>query len=226
MTEGYTLLFIDVDGVLNSTRNNKAVPFIPEIMARLARLVRESGAQPVLSTAWRLKEESRTRVIAQFLEYGLPMPLSCTPRILGPRGNEVLAWLQMNTENVLQDRELNHGTLRTEAGEFEEAQFRLPARIKVAQFAIIDDRDFRTLMHGGAHRHLLTERHFVHIYAAIGMQQSDADLVRLLLCGGDDQQPCTHCAAKVLISTTHPTNERLLFCDLACLALYDNKRVA
>ena len=220
MTEGYSLIFIDVDGVLNSTTENRDEKFIPEIMTRLARLVKDTGATPVLSTAWRLKKESREEVVAQFLEYGLPMPLGCTPRILGPRGNEVLAWLQMNTRNVLQDRELHYGEFREESGEFTEAQYRLPVRIKVAQYVIVDDRDFRTVIHGGMHRELLTDEHFVHIDPRTGMQHADAALVREILCGAGAR--CERCKERVLHATRHPFDEKL-FCDQACMTVYSNK---
>lgn len=220
MTEGYSLIFIDVDGVLNSTTENLEEKFVPEIMKRLARLVKETGATPVLSTAWRLKKESRDEVVRQFLEYGLPLPLGCTPRILGPRGNEVLAWLQMNTLNVLTDHELHYGTFKEEPGEFGESQYRLPVRIKVAQYVIVDDRDFRTLIHGGMHRELLTEAHFVHIDPRTGIQHEDAALIREILCG--DGERCTRCRERVLHATRHPFDETL-FCDQACLTVYNNK---
>lgn len=57
------ILFLDIDGVLNHTRTRGAmwspgeplpIPIAPECMARLNRLVAETGAKIVMSSSWRL----------------------------------------------------------------------------------------------------------------------------------------------------------------------------
>jgi hypothetical protein len=182
---GYRLIFIDIDGVLNRSRTGDTEDsFVHELMERFARLVRETGATLVLSSAWRLTKVGRLGARTAFLGYGLPPPISCTPRMRGPRGNEVLAWLQQNTLNVFVDEliEQKHRLLEHD-GEFTEKHYTLPVPIKVAQFVALDDRDFRTRRHGGYYRRLLTEQgHFVPVDSAHGISdQQAAEAVRLLL---------------------------------------------
>lgn len=222
MTDGYSLIFIDVDGVLNSTLDNRQHPFVPELVERFARLCRETGATPVMSTAWRLKRESRRELMVQLLEHGVPMPLGCTPRIHGPRGNEVLWWLQQNTVNVFQDQDVGYGELREEEGEFTEAEYVLPARIRVRQFVVLDDRNFRTSVHGGHHRHLLVEGHFVHTDTRVGLTAEDAEEARLLLCPSSSSRGCAaggcaRCCLPLHSPLHQPRLGALQFCDTGCL---------
>lgn len=54
-TSGATtaVVFLDLDGVLNRTRHAMQIHIEPELVARLKRIVTESGARIVLSTFWR-----------------------------------------------------------------------------------------------------------------------------------------------------------------------------
>ncbi len=93
------LVFIDVDGVLN---RHWLLGYIdPNLVERLARLVAETGATLVLSTAWRRSSSGREAVFDAFAAAGMPQPISCTPYLpRGHRPTEILLWLQMNTRNA------------------------------------------------------------------------------------------------------------------------------
>lgn len=180
---GYRLIFIDIDGVLNRHWHGSLIePFVYSLMERFAELVRVTGATLVLSSAWRLTKSGREGARETFLRHGLPPFLSCTPRMRGPRGNEVLYWLQLNTLNVLQDAPIKYKHNLIGSPEFSEKHFALPVQIKVAQYVVIDDRDFATRVHGGFYRRLLTEYgHFVHIDSNRGLSRRDAEEARRLI---------------------------------------------
>jgi len=238
---GYRLIFIDVDGVLNRVANGDTThPFERVLMERFARLCRETGATVVLSSAWRLSKVGRKGVKAAFLTYGLPLPISCTPRMHGPRGNEVLAWLQHNTLNAFSDAQIDYKHRLLEyPGEFGERQYSLPVPIKVAQFVAIDDRDFRTRTHGGHYRRLLSAMgHFVHVDCTHGLSEANIQEAALLLTSplvepGSIERVdrrslppspikgyCQYCEKRVR-NGTGIHDHGALFCSLDCLYRYN-----
>lgn len=109
------VIFLDVDGVLNSYRSYKKtakhlkrtgediVPLEDHMFELLASLVKETGAKIVLSSAWRselinYKEDKNhewmTALLNKFKEFGIPYDLSRTPLLYtGYRGSEIGAWL-------------------------------------------------------------------------------------------------------------------------------------
>lgn len=232
---GYRLIFIDVDGVLNRSRDGDTEEsFVPELIGRFAALVRETGATLVLSSAWRLSKLGRRGVEAAFLAYGLPPPINCTPRMHGPRGNEVIGWLLQNTLNVFQDEPLEPKHRFLEYEQFSQRHYTLPVAIKVAQFVAIDDRDFRTREHGGHYRALLTQRgHFVHVDWRRGFSEENARETLRLLRGQEllHESPtkelapargrCHYCEKRVKASQgVHDEKTGELFCNLECLYRY------
>lgn len=100
------VVFLDIDGVLNSTRTCVAhggypFNFGPKDMAQfdntaiaLVRgIIRAAGAQVVLSSAWRTTHA--------FADVGkaLDMPIiGCTPMLCGCRGDEIKCWLDAHPE--------------------------------------------------------------------------------------------------------------------------------
>lgn len=100
------VLFLDIDGVLNSHRTAIAFGGMPfrvhrdramfdEVAIRLiAGIVKAAGAGIVLSSSWRLSD-SRWADIGPAL--GLPI-FDRTPSMLGPRGREIGAWLEAHPE--------------------------------------------------------------------------------------------------------------------------------
>lgn len=99
------VLFLDIDGVLNSHRSMVAFGGAPhhaadhrgrfdEVAVRLIRgITAAAGAKVVLSSSWRC--DSEWREIGNAL--GIPL-LDRTPSMLGPRGKEIAAWLAAHPE--------------------------------------------------------------------------------------------------------------------------------
>lgn len=100
------ILFLDIDGVLNSTRTCVAFGGYPmelehigafdQVAIRLIqRLCDSSGVQIVLSSAWRLHFDFKAVGVA----LGLPI-IARTPSLSGSRGYEIARWLadQPNVE--------------------------------------------------------------------------------------------------------------------------------
>ena len=106
MTEQSKLIFLDVDGVLNSTKF--AIKMLEEDNARiyaedmldphalrlLKRLVDETGALLILSSSWRKIPESRRNLERQLEQYGMYIAES-TPCTYGKRGDDITAWFNM-----------------------------------------------------------------------------------------------------------------------------------
>ena len=94
------VLFLDVDGVLNSAAwfaQNPAATGLesldPVAIARVKRVLKTTSAQVVLSSTWRFVPN----FVKALLHMNVPM-LSITPRIdSNHRGEEIHAWLQSHT---------------------------------------------------------------------------------------------------------------------------------
>jgi hypothetical protein len=109
------LIFLDIDGVLNSAATFQALAeghgchangfraMCPEMVARANRLIRESGAHVVVSSSWRGTVTSTGQILRN---NGLKCRvIGCTPRLgrevviddkvylEGERGHEIQAWL-------------------------------------------------------------------------------------------------------------------------------------
>jgi hypothetical protein len=99
------LIFLDIDGVLNSNAYLSARPMLaerdetlidPDAVKLLDRLIRASGAALVISSTWRLELDVATigKILARRgLRRGIP--ISRTPERPGrPRGEEITAFLR------------------------------------------------------------------------------------------------------------------------------------
>lgn len=99
--EDMKVLFLDVDGVLNTTHTLRVIQ--PErdmfkldmyLVDRLKKVVEDTGCELVLSSAWRCFEGGR-----EFLEHTLGLHfLSETKRFNGCRGEEIQSWLKERPE--------------------------------------------------------------------------------------------------------------------------------
>lgn len=104
------IIFLDVDGVLNSIENTIRVvdklrrkkmpirslsiyyvPFRRTCLKNLARIVRRTGAKVVVTSTWRTDKEHMAVLKARLAEYGVPV-YDCTRRF-GDRGAEIKEWL-------------------------------------------------------------------------------------------------------------------------------------
>ncbi|MGV9714074.1 HAD domain-containing protein [Gordonia sp. NPDC003424] len=93
------VLFLDIDGVVNSrrtsVRHGRIVGIDPTLAKRVRRIIAETECEVVLSSTWRLWEENVAEVRAEVTPdlYGM------TPSIpLAPRGDEIEQWLADHPE--------------------------------------------------------------------------------------------------------------------------------
>lgn len=103
------VIFLDVDGVLNSKmfasqmRKDEGISIFNEdildrrALANLAQIVREAGATIVLSSSWRKISSAREALVAQLAEYGLAIH-SDTPYTGGERGDDITAWFSAHRD--------------------------------------------------------------------------------------------------------------------------------
>lgn len=92
------IIFLDIDGVLNSEAyalgrgKGGMLGIDPEAVRIFDRIIESTGAKIVLSSTWRLNEESRAEVRKNVGEF-----IGVTPESPSRfRGNEVYAWLLSN----------------------------------------------------------------------------------------------------------------------------------
>jgi hypothetical protein len=102
------IIFLDIDGVLNTTKLIKkfGFDFIDDILvAIVARVVRETNAKIVLSSTWRIQEKDKNIVVQSLAQHNLELHDS-TPVIKRSgawesggwvrRSEEIQAWLNEN----------------------------------------------------------------------------------------------------------------------------------
>lgn len=89
------ILFLDIDGVCNSAafaRQGKQGGILgidPVAAARVKRIIKETGCKVVLSSTWRLEEDTREQVRREVADF-----IDVTPNMPGVyRGVEIAAWL-------------------------------------------------------------------------------------------------------------------------------------
>lgn len=97
------ILFLDVDGVLNSAeffcRNKHIVrpsEVDPKAVKRILRVLEATGAQIVLSSSWRHVPE----LIERLIQAGLPIMDKTTVLLDQPRSAEIRAWLDEHPETT------------------------------------------------------------------------------------------------------------------------------
>lgn len=84
------ILFLDVDGVLNTDKTNLTDPWPmdPFMVLLVDRIVQATGCKVVLSSAWRHSEEGVDKIKAALPLYGIT-PTSTH----GDRGEEIESWI-------------------------------------------------------------------------------------------------------------------------------------
>jgi len=93
------VIFLDVDGVLNCKESWEHGPKIwkkldKDKLERLKMLVQETGAVVVLSSTWRLHDDSLEYLKKRGVKY-----LDCTPAgLYRNRGGEIDKWISMHPE--------------------------------------------------------------------------------------------------------------------------------
>ena len=223
MTVPYRLVFVDVDGVLNN-KDDARGHINGRLVASLGAMVRARGASIVLSSAWRLTRESREQVKAAFLRYGVPMPISCTPHIAYEEGQryarvqEILAWLQTNTDLAFQPADVVRADALYVECDFDTTEYRLPMRVSVSHFVALDDIDMR--QHGGAARALVAARHFVLTFMQTGLTEHNLRQAQHIL---SDEYPAIDMLTPTAttLSSCLPLCEECEQCQTGRSSVYD-----
>jgi hypothetical protein len=96
-TTGMKILFLDIDGVLNSRTTkpgDDGDPFgiHPGLRDRLLRVIEATGAKIVISSSWRSTDRGLGLIRAAGIEYIGTTPHCCT----GIRGAEIYDWMSKN----------------------------------------------------------------------------------------------------------------------------------
>ena len=150
------LLFLDVDGVLNSVSQTPGLALDPVLVARCARLIATAGASVVLTSTWRCDAEA-TGLVRRALsaELGGHDPIvGITPsiaalaprypvdRVHSTRCDEIALWIWANTRSALRAEHAAYAALDLASLpmlELSEA-WRLPSQLPpVRAFCIVDD---------------------------------------------------------------------------------------
>lgn len=97
------VIFLDVDGVLNSRQDGNSINLRTDSHLRLLReIVKATDAKIVLSSSWRVGPSKAIRNLNNRLaEYGLEI-MDSTPLLPGSscRGGEICQWLSDNGQSV------------------------------------------------------------------------------------------------------------------------------
>lgn len=156
--EKIKILFLDIDGVCNSrywyyTRNRvksesmehyHAQEFDPECVRMVKHIVKATGCKIVLSSVWRLGEDTRIAVKAEGLDF-----IDITPTLHRPintgeeyreRGREVAMWLSQHPE-------VENYAILDDEGDFFDWQFLFQTDNLIG---ITEDIAIRVINHFGA----------------------------------------------------------------------------
>ena len=217
----HKLVFLDIDGVLNRH---------PQLHIDLAKaallkgLLEATGAEIVLSSMWRLTRAHRRAVRAAFLAVGLPRPISYTPLMHHGRARamEIMAWLRLNSHNVLQTEDIHFSEVQ-ESAQFHAAHYTLPTLIWVSHFVVLDDLDLLAPERGDPEQ-LMTRHHFVRTLATHGLTEHNVAQAEALLSGSGEQPVeflvttapphCDHCGKIEARRQVRVLNK--WFCDAQC----------
>ena len=91
------VLFLDIDGVVNNKRTKENfegfMAIDPAMAALVQRIVRNTGCEIVLSSSWRLFQNSRDELERKICKFA-----DITPILHAPRGYEIKVWLTRHPE--------------------------------------------------------------------------------------------------------------------------------
>jgi len=98
------VIFLDFDGVLNSLRSTLAFggcdrkQFDPVSVNLVSRLAKGSGANVVVSSAWRIGSDvmELRSILSSYSALLASRVIDVTPSLLGKRGEEIAQWLAEN----------------------------------------------------------------------------------------------------------------------------------
>lgn len=92
------ILFLDVDGVLNSLSSNEELS--SDLLNNLKVIVDHFKCDIVLSSSWRCYPDSIKTLTYAFEEHNIPKWKSITPDLCGERWTEIKDWIDKNVNEL------------------------------------------------------------------------------------------------------------------------------
>ena len=94
------VIFLDVDGVLNSSQDGFNIKLeTRRHLVLLKQLVDETGAEIVLSSSWRIYDKTRVFIKKKLEEYGIAL-IGFTPDTGESKGKEIKKWLDETSYHI------------------------------------------------------------------------------------------------------------------------------
>ena len=88
------VIFLDVDGVLNSSQDGFTIKLgTNKHLELLKQIVDKTDAKIVLSSSWRINNKTKSFIENKLNEYGMSI-ISSTPDLGSSRGEEIKSWLR------------------------------------------------------------------------------------------------------------------------------------
>lgn len=92
------ILFLDVDGVLNTKediKNNGPLYINPQLLSRLVSIIRATGAMIVIHSTWRLNS-NKSLLLSYLKNVKLDQDIMGETPYLGDKSKEIQKWLESN----------------------------------------------------------------------------------------------------------------------------------
>lgn len=94
------VIFLDVDGVLNSSQDGFTIKLgTSKHLELLKQIVEKTDAKIVLSSSWRISNKTKLFIENKLNEYGMSI-ISTTPDLGSSRGEEIESWLRETTDFI------------------------------------------------------------------------------------------------------------------------------
>jgi hypothetical protein len=97
-TKVRNILFLDIDGVLNSLSSNAELS--EDLLKNLKVIVDHFKCEIVISSSWRCYEDSLKTLTYAFEEHNIPRWKSITPDLCGERWTEIKGWIDENVNEL------------------------------------------------------------------------------------------------------------------------------
>lgn len=176
------LIFLDIDGVLNNSKSDLSQLYVidDDLIKILKDIVNQTGANLVLSTTWRYTTNTRELLKKYLKENDIPCYISCTPNFGTNRVDEILCWLNENTDFVCPENPEFEGLSLEQSknlNDLPQTELKLVTKLFNVIFIVLDDMD---LTKEGNNFSYIGDR-FIHINKKIGITRDNADLAIKLL---------------------------------------------
>ena len=172
------LIFLDIDGVLNNANSSvfELCVIEDELVNLLKEIVDKTGAKIVLSTTWRYTKETRQMVNDCLIKNQVPLYINCTPNFGTNRTDEILCWLNENTNFACPDNILSSEQSRNQ-NDLPLTELKLSTKLSNIKFIVLDDLD---LTKDGNNFSYIGDR-FILVDRTVGLTKDNVELAIKLL---------------------------------------------